>query len=95
MLEKHTAKGREMMTQLPLFHARNTIGLLLCIFKALTKQQGPNVSGDTGKMVVFLKITITCLTDKKTDVWSRPSCIYTQILKKAGLFHFFGVKKKF
>ena len=56
MLEKHTAKGREMMTQLPLFHARNAIVLLCTYFKALTKQQGPNVYGDnTEKIVVFLK----------------------------------------
>ena len=34
-------------------------------------------------------------TDKKTDVWSRPSCIYTQIFssKKTIFFQFFGVKQ--
>ena len=35
--------------------------------------------------------------DKRTDVWSRPSCIYTQIFspKKKLLFRFFVIKKKF
>ena len=34
-------------------------------------------------------------TDKRTDVWSRPSCIYTQIFSptKNCYFHLFGVKK--
>ena len=34
-------------------------------------------------------------TDKRTDVWSRTSCIYTQIFSpKEVFFHVFGVKKK-
>ena len=34
------------------------------------------------------------ITDKRTDVWSRPSCIYTQIFSpKKVVFHVFGVKK--
>ena len=34
-------------------------------------------------------------TDKRTDVWSRPSCIYTQIFSPKKWVHVFGVKKKF
>ena len=38
-----------------------------------------------------------CCTNKRTDVWSRPSCIYTQIIsspKKVCVFCVFRVKKK-
>ena len=35
-------------------------------------------------------------TDKRTDVWYQPSCIYTQIFSpKKPFFHFFGVKTFF
>ena len=41
------------------------------------------------------KLLSTKCTDKRTDVWSQPSCIYTQIFspKKNVFFTFYGSKK--
>ena len=39
-------------------------------------------------------VTLPLPTDKRTDVWSRPSCIYTQIFSpKMWFLHVFRVKK--
>ena len=39
--------------------------------------------------------TLVICTVKKTDVWSGPSCIYSNLLALKRFFHFFEVKKSF
>ena len=42
---------------------------------------------DAGKLSGdFFSFIIFAITDKRTDVWSRPSCIYTQTFSPKKLF---------
>ncbi len=52
---------------------------------------------DNSGVTLMPACNVSTVTDKTTDVWSRPLCIYRGIIspKKNWFFHFLGVKKKF